>query len=94
MEQYKYVVYGKVQNVWFRKTTREKALNMHVQGWVKNNPDRTVTVLAQYKTEDQKLSFEEFLKEGPEFAIVENIQKEKVNDEDHFDMYDSFEIVL
>ena len=36
-------VTGKVQGVWFRAYTRDKALLLNVTGWVKNNDDGSVS---------------------------------------------------
>jgi acylphosphatase len=36
------IVYGLVQGVWFRASTREEALRIGVSGWVRNRPDGSV----------------------------------------------------
>jgi acylphosphatase len=36
---------GKVQGVWFRESTRNKALELGLQGWVRNLPDGSVEAL-------------------------------------------------
>merc|ERR1712105_32934 len=38
-----YEVFGKVQGVFFRKFTNEKAQSLGLRGWVKNTRDGTVT---------------------------------------------------
>ena len=38
-----YEVFGRVQGVFFRKFTNEKALSLGLRGWVKNTRDGTVT---------------------------------------------------
>ena len=40
-------VYGRVQGVWFRAGTKEKAEALGLTGWVKNRPDGTVEIHAQ-----------------------------------------------
>ncbi|MGH8567306.1 MAG: acylphosphatase [Gammaproteobacteria bacterium] len=37
---------GAVQGVYFRTTTRERALGLGLSGWVRNTPDGAVEVLA------------------------------------------------
>ena len=36
------VVRGRVQGVWFRASTREKAIELGLTGWVRNLPDGSV----------------------------------------------------
>ena len=36
---------GRVQGVWFRGWTQETALDRGVRGWVRNDPDGSVSVL-------------------------------------------------
>jgi len=40
-------VYGKVQEVFFRDSTRRKAEALNVVGWVRNEPDGTVQIVAE-----------------------------------------------
>jgi len=35
-------IIGKVQGVWFRAYTRDNALSLNIDGWVKNDPDGSV----------------------------------------------------
>ena len=39
-------VSGKVQGVWFRKYTREQALDLALTGWVRNESDGSVLITA------------------------------------------------
>lgn len=43
----KAIVSGKVQGVFYRATTREKALSLNLNGYAKNLPDGSVEVLVQ-----------------------------------------------
>lgn len=47
MKTFEIVIYGKVQGVWFRKHTLDKALEIGIKGWVKNLSDGTVITCAQ-----------------------------------------------
>lgn len=41
------IVSGRVQGVWFRAHTRDKAVELGVRGFVRNLPDGTVEIVAQ-----------------------------------------------
>lgn len=60
---------GKVQGVGFRRYTYKQALLYNIVGWVKNNPNGTVEVVAQGSSENMKL-FIKRLKKGPKKARV------------------------
>ncbi|MEX2594057.1 MAG: acylphosphatase [Anditalea sp.] len=63
---------GKVQGVFFRKRTQEKARELDIKGWVRNEPDGSV--LAEIEGNQQALTvMEAWLKIGPERAKVENL---------------------
>jgi len=52
------IVHGRVQGVFFRDSTRRKARQLGLTGWVSNESDRTVKVVAE--GEEKKL--EELIK--------------------------------
>lgn len=65
-------IYGRVQMVLFRDSTRRKAKQLGLTGWVSNESDGTVKVVAE--GEEKKL--EELIKwcyNGPALAQVEKI---------------------
>ena len=39
------LIRGRVQGVWFRAWTESEASRRGLSGWVRNNPDRTVSAL-------------------------------------------------
>jgi acylphosphatase len=39
------LIRGRVQGVWFRAWTENEATRRALSGWVRNNPDRTVSAL-------------------------------------------------
>lgn len=47
MKTIKIVITGHVQGVAFRYSAREKALALHLTGWVRNRKDGSVEILAQ-----------------------------------------------
>ncbi|MEK7462007.1 MAG: acylphosphatase [Patescibacteria group bacterium] len=66
------VVIGKVQGVAYRAYVQEAATNLALVGYVKNNTDGTVFVLAQGLPDVLK-EFVEYLNEGSSLAHVESV---------------------
>lgn len=65
-------IQGRVQGVFFRATTRDKALALDVKGWVKNCPDGSVEAVFEGKKETvEKLV--NWCRKGPEGAFVNHI---------------------
>lgn len=71
---FRYRVSGWVQGVYFRATTRERALGLGLTGWVRNTPDGSVEVLAC--GEEAKLAaLEAWLQRGPAHARVVSVER-------------------
>jgi len=66
-------VYGKVQGVWFRKSTQQKALALGLKGFCKNLEDGSVYIEAEGDLE-KLFNFVNWCKKGPELANVENLK--------------------
>ena len=67
-------IYGKVQGVYFRSFTRDKACELGLSGWVKNMPDGTVETVA----EGEEVNLKEYIqwcKKGPPSARVEEVRE-------------------
>lgn len=69
-------VSGRVQGVFFRASTRRKAKQWDLGGWVKNLPDGRVQVVAEGDPADLD-EFESWLHEGPRLANVRAVDVEK-----------------
>jgi acylphosphatase len=68
-------VFGSVQGVFFRYTTRKIARKLGLTGIVKNMPDGSVYIEAE--GEEEKLSeLLKFAKKGPKYADVLNVKYE------------------
>jgi len=67
------VVSGYVQGVNFRFYTRQQAQRLGLAGWVRNEADGTVHVLAQ-GSRDALLSLLRWLQRGPGLAEVTNVE--------------------
>ncbi len=74
----RFVVRGRVQGVGFRWFVEREAHMLQIAGWVRNNPDGTVEVLAQ-GTGDQLLGLRSRLREGPRAARVDNIEESEAD---------------
>jgi len=66
-------VYGKVQGVWFRKFTQEKAIKLGLRGFCKNLDDGSVYIEAEGEIESL-FSLVNWCKKGPEMALVEHVK--------------------
>lgn len=65
-------VAGTVQDVNFRQWTVREATRLGVGGWVRNNTDRTVTIVAEGPVEPVE-TFIERVKVGPAYGQVESV---------------------
>jgi acylphosphatase len=66
-------VHGKVQGVFFRKNTRQKALELDLKGWVKNEDDGTVSLEIEGELHSI-LAMQSWLRLGPPNSQVENLE--------------------
>lgn len=76
MNEYREVevaVTGKVQMVFFRVFAKECADALGLVGFVRNEPDGSVHIIAQGEEEDLKQLIAQ-LYEGPQMAQVEDVQ--------------------
>ena len=81
------IVHGRVQGVWFRAGTKEKADQLGLLGWVKNRPEETVEIHA----EGEKLQLENFIawcRIGTSAAVVTSLDIDEVMVQE----YKSFDI--
>jgi acylphosphatase len=69
------VVRGRVQGVWFRESTRRKALELGVGGWVRNSDDGSVEAVFEGDESGVRAAVE-YARRGPPAAQVENCEVE------------------
>lgn len=74
IEARRFVVRGRVQGVGFRWFVEREAHILSLAGWVRNNADGGVEVLAQ-GTRDQLLVLRSRLREGPRAARVDEVEE-------------------
>ena len=72
MKSLKLIVSGRVQGVFFRDSTRRKALELGLTGYAKNLSNGDVEVVVE-GNEDKINALIEFIKNNPGHSKVENI---------------------
>jgi len=82
------IVYGRVQGVFFRDTTRRQAWALGLTGYVRNLPDGTVEVVAE-GPQDTLQQLLEQIGTGPSGARVEKVESHWG---DHSGEFDRFEV--
>ena len=70
----RYIVRGRVQGVGYRWFVDHEARQLGLVGWVRNNFDGTVEVLAM-GSEQQQTALRRKLREGPRAARVDEVQE-------------------
>jgi acylphosphatase len=71
----RYIVRGRVQGVGYRYFVQSEAQTLGVTGWVRNNPDGAVEVLAAGSAE-QLAALHGRLRSGPRAARVDQVDVE------------------
>jgi len=89
MESVDILVTGKVQGVWFRDFVRKTANNLELNGWVKNNPDGSVSAVVEGEEEIINRLIDK-IKIGSPLSKVDNI---KVNWQPFKNKFNSFKII-
>ena len=82
------IISGKVQGVWFRLNTKNKAEKLNLTGWVRNTNDGKVE--AVFEGEERDIN--EMIKwcyEGPQLANVKNVN---IETKSPLNCFDKFEI--
>ena len=69
----RFLIRGRVQGVGFRWFVEREAFMLQIAGWVRNNPDGTVEVLAQ-GTREQLAGLHSRLREGPRAARIDEVE--------------------
>lgn len=87
MKHYKIQVIGKVQGVFFRASTQDKAEELGIKGWVKNEADGSVLIEAE-GSEDKLQHFISWCRQGPSRADVKKVEYS----DDAVQGYERFEV--
>ena len=90
-KHYKIKVEGKVQGVWFRKYTNDKAQSLNLNGFVRNEPDGSVYIEVESGQEDKLNEFIQWLYQGSPLSKVDNVS---IPEESPCQNFDGFKIQL
>jgi len=71
---YNIKVIGKVQGVWFRKYTKDKADELGLKGAVQNQPDGSVYIEVEASSAEKLKQFTEWLYEGSPLSKVDEVE--------------------
>jgi len=66
-------VSGRVQGVYYRQSTKERALALGIQGWTRNLADKRVEIVAQ-GSQEQLDALIQWCELGPDLAKVERVE--------------------
>lgn len=76
---YRFIVSGRVQGVYFRQSTRERAEALNLRGWVRNREDGCVEGLACGEA-PALAQLHAWLQRGPAAARVEQVDWQRVEE--------------
>ena len=77
MQQVQLRITGKVQGVFFRASTRQKALELGITGWVKNEADGSVLAVGQGEPTALQ-EWVDWCHRGPAHARVDQVREEVI----------------
>ena len=79
MEWYKFIIFGKVQGVFYRKSVSQALMKKQFKGYIQNLSDGTVEVVAEVFDDDFE-TFMNILKEGSLLSTVDEVKYEIIDD--------------
>ena len=80
-------IYGKVQGVYYRASTRTQAQRLGLVGWVQNQPDASVQAFAQ-GAENDLHTLIEWCQQGPPAAHVTKVEVVWSKELQHFESFE------
>ncbi len=89
MELFRFIIFGKVQRVYYRKFVSQALMRKQVRGYIRNLADGTVEVVAE-SIDDDIDDILQVLRDGSPQSKVDNIVYEAIDSSDL--VYDGFEI--
>jgi len=80
-------IYGQVQGVFFRDSGQRKAKELNLFGWVRNDLDGTVQIVAEGEEKDLKELIAWCRAGGPEYAKVDRVKIEWSEPDNRFNEF-------
>jgi acylphosphatase len=82
------IVSGKVQGVYYRQSAKERAIELKINGEIKNMPDGSVTIKVT-GTKEQLNDFIQWCRQGPKGAVVTDVKFTEIP----LQLFDHFTII-
>lgn len=79
-------IYGQVQGVFFRQSAKQRADELGISGFVRNESDNTVYIEAGGEERNIQ-KFIVWCHEGPEYAQINKVEATELNPSDQFDNF-------
>jgi len=79
VEWYRFIIFGRVQGVYYRKSVSQEMMKRQFKGYIQNLSDGTVKVVAEV-FDDEFDTFMQILKKGSPLSSVEDVQYEIIAD--------------
>ncbi|MBU2037403.1 acylphosphatase [Patescibacteria group bacterium] len=80
-------IHGRVQGVFFRDSSQRKAKELNLSGFVKNEPDGTVQIIAEGEEKNLEELIEWCRAGGTEYARVDQVEIKWLELSDQFDNF-------
>ncbi len=79
MEWYKFIIFGKVQGVFYRKSVSQTLMKKQFKGYIQNLSDGTVEVVAEVFDDEFEI-FMQILRDGSMLSSVDDVKYEIIDD--------------
>jgi len=79
MEWYKFIIFGKVQGVFYRKSVSQTLMKKQFKGYIQNLSDGTVEVVAEVFDDEFEI-FMQILRDGSILSSVNDVKYEIIDD--------------
>lgn len=89
MKRVKIQVFGDVQGVFYRHVVADKAKQLKLNGWCRNEPDGSVYIVIE---SDNDAKIEKFVKVCKKGSPLSTLERVEVEEEDYLENLEGFEV--